>query len=72
MVAVAYREGAAYVGSSVVIPCAGIEDAAEGVRIIGATRDGSPIIVKGGYVETSLSGVPMPPRETGIEIERAE
>lgn len=57
MVAVAYREGAAYIGTAAVIPCSGIEPSAEGVRIIGATRDGSPIVVRGGYVETSLTGI---------------
>lgn len=68
MVAVAYREGAAYIGTAAVIPCAGIEPSAEGVRIIGATRDGSPIVVRGGYVETRLDGTPVYPAETGIEV----
>lgn len=59
---------AALVGGSMVIPCSGIEQRPGEVRILGATRDGSPIVVRGGYVETRLDGAPVHPAETGIEV----
>lgn len=68
MVAVLFDGTAACIGGAMVVPCSGVEQHPGEVHILGVTTDGSPIVVRGGYVETRLDGTPVHPAETGIEV----
>lgn len=50
-VEVIWSGGVAWIGRTISIPCDGVEQCADGVRLLGMTADdGEPVMVKGGYI----------------------